>query len=465
MSGHGEGDPSFDPKTWRKPGKSPPAEMGEPAAEPTMDPRAWARPAVGSPVDPKAQNAPKLSHPAIIGILAGLVIITGGGIAAFGLRGSGEPPEPSDASPTDATRRGNEIRRTFVVVSQADLQGGLVRAGLPAREAEAATVLAAPQAGGSRLRVAVAMHRNGSEATLASLEVRRDDGSGARVVQTPAGMVMTPLAPRTTTRFEVRRGEMNSESFYSSAVAQGLTDSLISPFAQVFAFDFDFQREIAAGDDFEAVIEQAVDGAGRPIGAGRLVYASLKTSAKSLVLYRFRHNGEDGWYEGNGRSSIRAFMRTPVEGARISSGFGMRRHPILGYDKLHPGTDFAAPTGTPIYAASAGTVEVAAERGAAGNFVRIAHENGWRTQYLHLNAFAPGIAPGVSVSQGQQIGEVGTTGRSTGPHLHYEIITDAGKVDPLSIETGSGRALTGSALASFIRERDRIDQALTSQLD
>src|SRR5690606_25925726 len=138
--------------------------------------------------------------------------------------------------------------------------------------------------------------------------------------------------------------------------------------------------------------------------------------------YRFTPEGEEpGWFDGNGRSIVRAFMRTPIDGARVSSSFGYRKHPILGYQKLHRGVDFAAPIGTPIYAAGDATVEFAGPKGPNGNFVALRHDNGWRTLYLHMNAFGEGIVAGARVRQGQRVGEVGTTGRSTGPHLHYEV--------------------------------------------
>ncbi|HMP55014.1 MAG TPA: M23 family metallopeptidase [Novosphingobium sp.] len=154
-------------------------------------------------------------------------------------------------------------------------------------------------------------------------------------------------------------------------------------------------------------------------------------------------------------------MRTPVDGARISSKFGMRFHPVLKYNRLHGGTDFAAPIGTPIYAAADAVVEFAAMKGANGNLTILRHDNGWRTYYLHQNVFSPGIAPGVRVNQGQHIGDVGTTGRSTGPHLHYEVHIDGERVDPLSIKTDDAerKRLEGPALDAFMRERDRIDQA------
>ncbi len=190
----------------------------------------------------------------------------------------------------------------------------------------------------------------------------------------------------------------------------------------------------------------------------------LTTQAKSVALYQFKPPGqEEGWFDGNGRSIIRAFMRTPVEGARISSTFGMREHPVLGFMKLHKGVDFAAPIGTPIYAAGDGLVQNAEMKGPNGNFVSILHDNGWRTLYLHMNAFGPGITPGVHVRQGQKIGEIGTTGRSTGPHLHYEMHIDNQPVDPMSIPLQSGPVLSGPVLADFFKNRDRIDALRAKQ--
>jgi len=151
-------------------------------------------------------------------------------------------------------------------------------------------------------------------------------------------------------------------------------------------------------------------------------------------------------------------MRTPVDSARITSRFGMREHPILGYQKMHRGTDFAAPTGTPIFASGSAVVEFSGPKGANGNFVRLRHDNGWETLYLHMNRILPGVTAGAHVSQGQQIGEVGTTGRSTGPHLHYEVHIDGQPVDPMTIPTGTGQSLSGKGLTAFRKERDRIDQ-------
>ena len=156
-------------------------------------------------------------------------------------------------------------------------------------------------------------------------------------------------------------------------------------------------------------------------------------------------------------------MRTPVDGARVSSKFGFRIHPVLGYQKLHKGTDFAAPIGTPIFAAGNAVVEWAAMKGPNGNLTILRHDNGWQTYYLHQSRFMPGIVPGAHVAQGQQIGEIGTTGRSTGPHLHYEVHIAGEPVDPLGIQTDAGSTLTGPALVAFAKERDRIDVSRAGQ--
>jgi murein DD-endopeptidase MepM/ murein hydrolase activator NlpD len=249
-------------------------------------------------------------------------------------------------------------------------------------------------------------------------------------------------------------------------VSAGITDSLISDFAKAFSFDFDFQREINPGDRFEAVFQQAVNPAGERVGEPRLIYVSMTTPQKSRRFYRFTARGEKepGWFDDNGRSTVRDLMRTPVDGARVTSKFGPRMHPIRGFVKQHNGTDFAAPTGTPVYAAGSGVVQVRDSRGAAGNMVRIAHDNGWATHYFHLSAFAPELTVGGRVSQGQVVGLVGTTGGSTGPHLHYEVIIEGVKVDPLTVPTGSGVLLSGPALEAFRKERDRIDLARSQQV-
>jgi murein DD-endopeptidase MepM/ murein hydrolase activator NlpD len=202
-----------------------------------------------------------------------------------------------------------------------------------------------------------------------------------------------------------------------------------------------------------------VDENGRAVDMGKILYGRLVTSGKVHSLYRYASavDGSIDYYDEKGQSAKKFLMKTPVDGARLSSGYGMRFHPILGYTKMHKGVDFAAPRGTPVMAAGQGTVEFASRNGSYGNYVRIRHGNGYKTAYAHLNSFARGIKKGAHVRQGQIIGYVGTTGRSTGPHLHYEIMLANKQVNPMSIRVPTGRKLAGSELAAFATARVAIE--------
>lgn len=348
-------------------------------------------------------------------------------------------------------------RRSLVVPSLDELDSTLIAFGIARSDAEQAVRLVRLPAGETRLDLAFTPARGG--ARLRELTARKADGGGVLLTAgAPGRFTATSLAAHLSRQLRFVRGELDGQSFYSSAVAAGINDVLVGEFANAFRYDFDMQREVAEGDVFEAGFEQQITEQGEPVGLPVLVYASLSTSAKARALYRFQPGKAAAeWVDASGRSSRRSLMRTPVEAARISSGFGMRDHPILGFAKMHKGTDFAAPTGTPIFAAGDAVVEFAGPKGPNGNFVKLRHDNGWETLYLHMNRIWEGVAAGVRVGQGQQIGEVGTTGRSTGPHLHYEVHIAGSPVDPLSIETGGGRTLTGGALAAFRRVRDKVD--------
>jgi murein DD-endopeptidase MepM/ murein hydrolase activator NlpD len=372
----------------------------------------------------------------------------------------GAPP-PSAPPPTGVERR------ALTVSSPSEIQGVLTGAGVLPAEAESAANAASakmPAAPGDLTVVMMLKPATGGY-RLVSLDVRHDDGAGVLIQASDSGaLTVAPTAADLKTVVKVVRGEMDAYSFYTSAVSQHLTDSLISPFAQALAYDFDFQREVHAGDVFEAAFEDRENAKGQSVGVGRLLYVSMETPAKSRALYWFQPpGGQGGWFDGNGASTVRTLMRTPVEGARISSTFGMREHPVLGFMKMHKGVDFAAPIGTPIYAAGDGVVENAEFKDLNGNYVKIRHDNGWETIYLHMSAFGPGIAAGVHVHQGQQIGQIGTTGRSTGPHLHYELHINNEPVDPMSIKMEGAKPLDGASMAAFIKERNRIDALRVAQ--
>ena len=186
---------------------------------------------------------------------------------------------------------------------------------------------------------------------------------------------------------------------------------------------------------------------------GDVLYASLMVGGKTIPVYRYKSDdGVVDYYRENGTSLKRILMQTPIDGARMSSGYGMRHHPVLGYNKMHKGVDFAAPRGTPIYAAGNGVVEKAGRHGGYGNYIRIRHSNGLKTAYAHMRKFAKGMSDGKRVSQGQVIGYVGTTGRSTGPHLHFEVLKNGKQVNPKSIKSSGGEKLAGKSLRNFQKE-------------
>lgn len=461
----GDEETSFDPRSWG--GRT--APPGAATDELSFDPATWARrgpPPTAAPPPPAPKPARDRSLLWAFAISAALLIA--GAVLAIAMRQ--DAPAAAPASTGQAATLQADVaetapvpasRRTLNILSPAELAPQLAAAGIAPAQVQSAAgpALAAlgPEAGEIRLEVDL---KGAGTPSLTRLAATRADGSGLILTLKPdGGYASERLQAQLRREIRAVRGEMDAESFYTSAVSAGVVDSLIGDFANAFSFDFDMQQEVAPGDIFEAAWEQAVNPQGEPVGPPRLLYVSLSTAKKSRALYRFLAPGETepGWFDANGRSTKRAFMRTPVDGARISSKFGYRVHPILGYTKLHGGTDFAAPSGTPIYAAGDGVVQWAAMKGANGNLTILRHDNGWLTYYLHQSRFMPGIVPGARVIQGQHIGDIGTTGRSTGPHLHYEVHVDGQKVDPLSIDTGTAKPLGGGALAAFRQERDRID--------
>ena len=266
------------------------------------------------------------------------------------------------------------------------------------------------------------------------------------------------LAVKTTTG-HARVGGPISSSIYSSARRQGAGDQQVIDFAEIFAYDVDFQREIRPGDEFEITYEASYDERGDKVANGAVIYAKLDGALVKREFYRFTttDDGVTDYYNADGEAARKFLMKTPINGARLSSSFGFRKHPVLGYNKLHKGTDFAAPRGTPIYAAGNGVIERASRYGSYGHYIRIRHANGYKTAYAHLNGYARGIKSGKRVKQGQVIGYVGTTGRSTGPHLHYEVMINGKHVNAMKLKLPTGRKLNGEMLEKFQAEKERID--------
>lgn len=248
------------------------------------------------------------------------------------------------------------------------------------------------------------------------------------------------------------------DSLYLDANRQGVPDKIIQQFASIYEYSVDFQRDIRKGDAFEMFFEVARDHKGNVVKAGDLLYTSFSPRGNTSTYYLYEDSqGRENFYDAKGKTAKRKLRATPINGARLSSRFGKRRHPILGYVKNHKGVDFAAPRGTPILAAGTGVVERANRYGSFGNYVRIRHSDGYKTAYAHLKGFAKGIKAGTRVRQDQIIGYVGTTGRSTGPHLHYEVIKNGRHVNPRSLAQLSGRPLAASELPAFEKRRAEID--------
>ena len=252
-------------------------------------------------------------------------------------------------------------------------------------------------------------------------------------------------------------GMINS-SMYQAAEKEKIDPEVIVNFAGIFGFEIDFQRDIRRGDIFQIVYDKYVDDDGELQKNGDIIYAYMKNNGREIALYRFvDQKGIPGYYRTNGKSIEKALMKTPINGARLSSTFGMRKHPILGYNKMHRGTDFAAPTGTPIMASGSGIIEQVGWNGAYGKYIRIKHNSKYKTAYAHLNGYARGIKKGAKVRQGQIIGYVGSTGRSTGPHLHYEVLVNGKRMNSQRLKLPSGRTLRGEDREKFEISRIKID--------
>ena len=251
-------------------------------------------------------------------------------------------------------------------------------------------------------------------------------------------------------------------NLYNSAVESGVEPNIIVEFARIFGFEVDFQRDIRQGDWFEILYEKFEDDNNKVRDTGKIIYASMYVNGEEINLYNFKFNNSEDFYDIKGKSITKSLMKTPINGARLSSSFGMRKHPILGYNKMHRGTDFAAPSGTPIMASGSGTITRARWCGGGGNCIKIKHNSTYETIYAHMKAFAKGMKEGRKVKQGQIIGYVGSTGLSTGPHLHYEVLVNGKKVNSQRLKLPSGKILSGEERKQFELDRIKIDLKLAN---
>tara|TARA_Y100000590_G_scaffold463294_1_gene629712 strand:- start:4803 stop:6101 length:1299 start_codon:yes stop_codon:yes gene_type:complete len=271
--------------------------------------------------------------------------------------------------------------------------------------------------------------------------------------------IITKLYKRKTLAENVIKNNL-----YSSALKANINPEAIIEFARIFGFEIDFQRDIRKNDYFKIVYEKYFDENGEFVKSGSILYAHMKVNNREITLYKFGDDKNYGYFNENGKSVEKALMKTPINGARLSSPFGMRKHPILGFNKMHKGTDFAAKEGTPIMASGSGTVMLAKWCGGGGNCVKIKHNSTYQTIYAHMKSFAKGIKKGKKVKQGQIIGYVGSTGMSTGPHLHYEVIVNGKKVNSQTLKLPSGKVLKDEERKKFEIHRIKTDVLIAEMI-
>jgi len=299
-------------------------------------------------------------------------------------------------------------------------------------------------------------------ATLASVAFRPSAEREIRIVRSESSDESDPFVA-TTISHPLRHVPTLSagtidNSLFNTAMASGVPNDLLAEAVAAFSYDVDFQRDIHVGDRFELFYDTLNDDKGQYAKSGELYYAKLVLRGKERQYYRFTSSsGVSDLFSPDGHSIRKALLQTPVDATRISSGFGMRMHPILGYSMMHRGVDFAVPWGTPVRAAGDGVVVVAGNAGSYGNYVRIQHNSKYQTAYAHLSGFARGVSKGSHVHQGEVIAYVGATGRATGPHLHYEVLIDGSQVNPRSVRLPSGEQLAGADLARFKARLQQIE--------
>jgi murein DD-endopeptidase MepM/ murein hydrolase activator NlpD len=264
------------------------------------------------------------------------------------------------------------------------------------------------------------------------------------------------------TKIVFKEGKI-TQSLYKTAVDINVQPNIIIEFARIYGFQVDFQRDIRKNDNFQIMYEVFEDDNGKVFETGNIIFANLKLSGINNSLYYFDKKGSEGHYDENGKSVEKALMKTPINGARLSSAFGMRKHPIDGFNKMHRGTDFAAPMGTPIMASGSGVITRARWCGGGGNCVKIKHNSTYTTIYAHMKNFARGIKEGARVKQGRIIGYVGSTGKSTGPHLHYEVVVNGKKVNSQKLKLPSGKILKNKERKIFEVAKIKLD-VLKSEL-
>ena len=361
-----------------------------------------------------------------------------------------QPPRlhPAPRMPIDAqykVRRGDTIKKV------------LTRHGIAPQEAEYAIHALTKVYNPRRLKPGVEIFlqlqpavKDGDRRTLLSIDFVANPELDVSVLRNGNGKFHAETYKRVLTPQLAFSKAAIKSSLYEAGLDAKVPHAILADMVNLYSFEVDFQRDVQRGDSFEVIFQHMLDESGDPVRSGDIMVASMTLSGKTRTLYRFKtKTGQFDYYDEKGESAKRRLLRTPTDAVRISSRFGRRKHPILGYTRMHRGIDFAAPSGTPIYAAGNGRIEKIGWAGAYGKYIRIRHNGSFKTAYAHMRRFARGLKVGSRVKQRQIIGYVGSTGRSTGPHLHYEVIRDGRQINPQKLKLAAGHTLRGGELKRF----------------
>jgi murein DD-endopeptidase MepM/ murein hydrolase activator NlpD len=368
------------------------------------------------------------------------------------------------ATSLKAAQAAPQIVRTLAVAPGDTLSKLLTTAGATDADSRAAVDALKPLYDPRKLKLGqeltVTLEREPSQEAyrLAALNFSESVENKIAITRQPGGFAAEKIA-QPMALGHMRSSGVIEDSLYVAAVSSGVPLSVLADLVRIFSFDVDFQRDIQPGDRFEVFYDQFTDDQGRFAKGGDIQSAALILSGKENRVWRYQPNQTDPaeYFDARGQTARKALLKTPVDGARLTSRFGSRRHPILGFTKMHSGVDFGAATGTPVQAAGAGVVQTSGWNGGYGKYVRIRHNGTYATAYAHMSRLA--VRPGERVNQGEIIGYVGTTGQSTGPHLHYEVLVNNRAVNPMNIRLPSGRKLEGVELADFRHAMEKIQVA------
>jgi murein DD-endopeptidase MepM/ murein hydrolase activator NlpD len=384
------------------------------------------------------------------------------------------PDEPWFTSDeTIAEAIASDIQKVIEVRPGDTLYGVLVNAGITEDDANSAVGaiaeifsprdLRAGQEITLNITTASGTRENDADTQLMGLSFEPNVTTDVTLTRNDTGLFVAAAVDKPVVEHNRRGAGIIDSSLFDAAQEAGVPMPVVADLIRTFSFDVDFQRDIQDGDAFEVLYERMESEDGEFVKSGKILFASLTLSGKTIPVYYFERDGDGEYFTPKGEAIRKSLLRTPVDGARVTSGFGMRMHPVLGFSKLHKGIDFGAPTGTPIFAAGNGTVVEIGKKGAYGNYIRLRHNGEYQTAYAHMSKFAKGLRKGDKVKQGQVIGYVGATGRVTGAHLHYEIMVAGKQVNPGKVKTVASNKLSGKQLRAFQAQVAKIDAQRTEQ--